>query len=75
MKHDINRFKRLCDRQYDIALVNKKILDLRKNENNGVIMIEFVRLRAKMYALRVDSKKDTVPESLLFQKCILGVGK
>jgi len=30
-----------------------------KPKNNDAIMTEFVGLRAKMYALRVDSKKDT----------------
>jgi len=29
-----------------------------KDKNNGAIMAEFVKLRAKMYALRVDGKKD-----------------
>jgi len=61
MKRDIINFDTsdyLVDNAYG-PLVNKKVPSLIKDENNGAIMTEFVGLRAKMYALRVDGKKDT----------------
>ncbi|XP_024872192.1 uncharacterized protein LOC112454828 isoform X1 [Temnothorax curvispinosus] len=61
MKRDIVRFDTsdyAVDNAYGMSLVNKKVPGLMKDENNGAIMTEFVGLRAKMYALQVDGKKE-----------------
>ena len=62
MKHNIDRFDTSdypIDNAYNMPHVNKRVRGLMKDENNGAIMTNFVGLTAKMYALRVDGKKDT----------------
>ncbi|KAL6418995.1 hypothetical protein ACFW04_011647 [Cataglyphis niger] len=62
MKRNIDRFDTsdyAINNVYGMPLVNKKIPGLMKDENNEAIMTEFVGLRAKMYALQVDSKNET----------------
>ncbi|XP_018309128.1 uncharacterized protein [Mycetomoellerius zeteki] len=59
MKRDIARFDTSdyqADNAYCMPFANKKVPGLMKDENNSAIMTEFVGLRAKMYALRVDGK-------------------
>jgi len=55
IKCDISKFDTsnyAIDNAHGIPLADKKVPYLMKDKNNDVIMAEFVKLRAKMYALR-----------------------
>jgi len=61
MKRDIARLDTSdysANNTYSMSRVNKKVPGLMKDENNA-IKTEFVGLRIKMYASKVDGKKDT----------------
>ena len=59
MKRDIKRFDTSdypAKNQFNMPLVNKKVVRLMKDECNCRIMAEFIGLRSKMYSVRVEGQ-------------------
>lgn len=57
------------DNIYGIPLVNKKVLGKMKDENKGCIMTEFIGLRSKMYAFKVN--EDVTKKLKGVKKCVV----
>ncbi|XP_078051755.1 uncharacterized protein LOC144477897, partial [Augochlora pura] len=55
-RYDTSNYDR--DNAYGVPIANSKVIGLMKDENGGKIMMEFEGLRSKMYATRVENKKD-----------------
>lgn len=73
IKKDIHRFDTSAyapNNQFNMPLVNKKVIGLMKDENNGMILTEFCGLRSKMYATLVENG-DGMKKSKGVKRCVV----
>lgn len=55
-EYDTSDFKK--NNKFKMPLLNKKVIGKMKDENSGKIMTEFVSLKSKMYATKVENKEN-----------------
>lgn len=73
IKKDIKRFDTSAyerNNPFSMPLVNKKVIGLMKDENNGQIMTQFCGLRSKMYATLVEGG-NSMKKSKGVKKCVV----
>lgn len=61
MKKNLRKFDTsdyTVDNQFNLPLVNKKVIGLMKDENNGNLMKSFIGLRSKLYTIMLDAGKE-----------------
>ncbi len=66
-KYDTSNYE--PNNQYNLPLVNKKVIGLMKDENGGIIMNAVVGLRSKLYSFKLDDGGELKKAKGIKKKC------